>query len=478
MTLKKIREKLDNKDISAIELTKEYLNKIKEKDTHINSFITVLEDEALNDAKSAQEVIDKGAAYGMCGIPLSVKDNICTKGIKTTCASNILKDFIPPYDATVIKKLKSENAVILGKNNMDEFAMGSTNKNSYFGRCKNPYNPEFITGGSSGGSAASVSAGLTPVSLGTDTGGSVRQPAAFCGVCGIKPTYGTVSRFGLIAFASTMDQIGVLANHPEDLGFLLNTISGYDENDQTTAKIPKTDYLSEINISLKGLKIGIPKEFFSEKVDSQIKEAVFRVLDFYKVNGAKVYEVSLPSLPLAVSGYYLISSAEAASNLSRFDGIGYGLTDDNAKSYIELIKNSRTGGFSKEVKRRLLLGNYALSSGYYEEYYKNALKIRQKIVSEYEDIFKICDVILTPTTPNTSYDASIENPNPTADYLQDILTVTQNISGFPAITFPCGYDSKGMPIGASFTGNAFCDNKIIGISSHFTNSFSKKEAII
>ena len=285
MTLKTLRNKLDNKEISAVELTKEYLKRIKEKDKFLNSFITVSEELAIFEAKTAQESIDKGAALGMCGIPIAIKDNILTKGIKTTCASKILKDFVPQYDATVIERLKNEGAVILGKTNMDEFAMGSTTKNSYFERCKNPYNPDFITGGSSGGSAASVASNLTPVALGSDTGGSVRQPAAFCGVLGIKPTYGTVSRYGLVAFASSMDQIGVLANTSEDLGFVLNSIAGYDKNDMTTAKLSNVDFLCDIGISLKGIKIGIPKEFFSNEVDSEIKNAVFGVLDFYlKIN--------------------------------------------------------------------------------------------------------------------------------------------------------------------------------------------------
>lgn len=472
MSLLELRKKLDSKEIGAREVTEEYLKRIEETDKEINSYITVTYDEARKNAESAQKLIDSGEAKPLTGIPLSVKDNICTKGIKTTCASHMLEDFKPVYDATVMEKLKNENIVLLGKTNMDEFAMGGSSQTSYFGGVKNPCDTTRVTGGSSGGAAASVAAKLCAAALGSDTGGSVRQPASFCGVTGLKPTYGAVSRYGLIAFASSLDQIGVLANSAEDAGYVLNTIAGYDENDATSSQKAGGDYLSLIGSDLSGMKIGIPKEFFAEGISDEVKAKVLEAAKFYENRGAKLVQTSMPSLPYAVSAYYLISSAEAASNLSRFDGIKYGHRAKNGDTFNELIKHTRREGFGEEVKRRILLGNYALSSGYYDAYYKNASRIRRKIREEYAAIYEECDIIITPTAPETAYKIGQQENDPVKMYMADICTVTVNIAGLPAISTTCGYDRDGMPIGMSIVGKAFDEARIIAAADAFEKEFS------
>lgn len=456
MKLKELRKKLDNKEIGAVELTREYLDAIK--GDVCNSYITVCEEEAISAAREAQLLIDSGKALPMTGIPVSVKDNICTKGIRTTCASKMLEDFIPPYDASVVEKLKSQKTVILGKTNMDEFAMGGSSQTSYFGGVKNPADTSRVTGGSSGGAAASVAAGLCAAALGSDTGGSIRQPSAFCGVVGLKPTYGRVSRYGLIAFASSFDQIGPIAKSAEDTGYILSAIAGRDENDMT-ARCGSEDFTALCGKLPKGLKIGLPKEFF-EGSDPGIAAAVSEAAQSYKELGAELIECSLPSLEYAVSAYYLISSAEAASNLSRFDGVKYGHRSADGDSFMELIENSRSEGFGSEVKRRIMLGNYALSSGYYDAYYKNASRIRTKIKAEYDDIFSRCDIVLTPTAPTTAYPIGFQENDPVKMYTADICTVTANIAGLPSVSIPCGADENGLPIGMSLTGR-YMDEKLI-----------------
>lgn len=478
MALQKLRDMLDKKEISAVELTETYLDRIKEKDTKINSYITVCSESAINEAKNAQKVIDSGHSTALTGIPVSVKDNICTNGIKTTCASKMLEDFVPPYDATVTKKLKNNNAVILGKTNMDEFAMGGSSQTSYFGGVKNPFDTSRVPGGSSGGAAASVSADLCAAALGSDTGGSVRQPASFCGVTGLKPTYGTVSRWGLIAFASSLDQIGVVAKSAEDTGYILNGIYGYDENDATTSKKSTGDYNCLVGSNISHLKIGIPKEFFGDGLDDEVKKAVLNAAEYYKKLGCEIVEVSLPCLEYAVSAYYLISSAEAASNLSRFDGIKYGLRSGLGENFNDLIANSRREGFGNEVKRRIMLGNYALCSGYYDAYYKNATRIRTELKAEYAKIFEECDVILTPTAPTTAYKIGQQENDPVKMYLADIYTVTVNIAGLPAISTTCGYDTNGMPIGMSLIGKSFDEKTLIAVCDRFEKDFERKEAVL
>lgn len=478
MALQKLRDMLDKKEISAVELTETYLDRIKEKDTKINSYITVCSESAINEAKNAQKVIDSGHSTALTGIPVSVKDNICTNGIKTTCASKMLEDFVPPYDATVAKKLKNNNAVILGKTNMDEFAMGGSSQTSYFGGVKNPFDTSRVPGGSSGGAAASVSADLCAAALGSDTGGSVRQPASFCGVTGLKPTYGTVSRWGLIAFASSLDQIGVVAKSAEDTGYILNGIYGYDENDATTSKKSTGDYNCLVGSNISHLKIGIPKEFFGDGLDDEVKKSVLNAAEYYKELGCEIVEVSLPCLEYAVSAYYLISSAEAASNLSRFDGIKYGLRSGLGENFNDLIANSRREGFGNEVKRRIMLGNYALCSGYYDAYYKNATRIRTELKAEYAKIFEECDVILTPTAPTTAYKIGQQENDPVKMYLADIYTVTVNIAGLPAISTTCGYDTNGMPIGMSLIGKSFDEKTLIAVCDRFEKDFERKEAVL
>jgi len=469
---------LDSKEIGAVELTEQYLDRIENSDKEINSYITVCKENALADAKKAQEVIDSGNSGAFTGLPISVKDNICTLGVKTTCASHMLDDFIPPYNATVMEKLKKDNIVMLGKTNMDEFAMGGSSQTSYFGGVKNPYDLTRVTGGSSGGAAASVSADLCAAALGSDTGGSVRQPASFCGVTGLKPTYGTVSRWGLIAFASSLDQIGVIAKSAEDTGYMLEGIYGYDENDATSSKKSEGNYNSLIGSDVNKLKIGVPKEFFGDGLNDEVKTAVLNAVEYYKKLGCEIVDVSLPSLEYAVSAYYLISSAEAASNLSRFDGIKYGLRSGLGEDFNDLIKNSRREGFGQEVKRRIMLGNYALCSGYYDAYYKNATRIRTQIRNEYADIFRKCDVMLTPTAPTTAYKIGEQENDPVKMYLADIYTVTVNIAGLPAISTTCGYDSKGLPIGMSLIGKAFDEKTIIAVCDRFEKDFERKEIVL
>lgn len=478
MSLKKLRAMLDSKEISAVELTQEYIDRIDKTDKTLNSYITVCRDSALKDAENAQNAINNGSSSPMTGIPVSVKDNICTLGVKTTCASKMLEDFVPPYDASAAAKLKKENAVILGKTNMDEFAMGGSSQTSYFGGVKNPYDTSRVTGGSSGGAAASTAGGLCAAALGSDTGGSVRQPASFCGVTGLKPTYGAVSRWGLIAFASSLDQIGVIAKSAEDTGYVLNSICGYDENDATSSKNAKGDYLSLVGSDISSLKIGVPEEFFGEGLNDEVKTAVLSAIDYYRKSGCEIVNVSLPSLKYAVSAYYLISSAEAASNLSRFDGIKYGFRSGLGEDFNELIKNSRREGFGDEVKRRIMLGNYALCSGYYDAYYKNATRIRTQLRTEYASIFEKCDVILTPTAPTTAYKIGEQENDPVKMYLADIYTVTVNIAGLPAVSSTCGYDKNGMPIGMSLIGRAFGEKTIIAVCDRFERDFTRKEASI
>lgn len=477
MALKELHEKLVSKQIGAEELCRSYIDKIKASDGEINSFITLCEGEAMTAAAAAQKKIDSGEAGALCAIPLSIKDNICTKGVKTTCASKILEDFVPVYNATVIDKLDNAGAVVLGKTNMDEFAMGGSSQTSYFGGVHNPFDKSRVTGGSSGGAAASVAAGFCAAALGSDTGGSVRQPASFCGVTGLKPTYGAVSRYGLIAFASSLDQIGVCAESAEDAGLVLDVICGSDPSDGTSSDKAKGGYGVLCGMSLKGKKIGIPKEFFGDGITDEVKSAVMVAAQFYKDAGCELCEVSLPSLKYAVSAYYLISSAEAASNLSRFDGIKYGYrSSHDTDDFNELIKATRSEGFGDEVKRRILLGNYALCSGYYDAYYNNASRIRRQIVEEYNAIFAGCDVILTPTAPTTAYKIGEQENDPVKMYLADICTVTVNIAGLPAISTPCGYGADGMPIGMSLVGKSFDEAQIIAMCDAYERSFDRKKA--
>ena len=470
MKLAELRKKLDNKEISAVEITEEYLKKAKALNSKLGAYITLCPEEALSSAKEADKRIAGGESTPLLGIPLAIKDNIVTKGIKTTCASKMLENYIPPYNAHVMEKLSKAGAVTLGKTSMDEFAMGGSSQTCAYIKPKNPYDTSKVPGGSSGGSAAAVAAGLSCAALGSDTGGSIRQPASFCGVTGMKPTYGTVSRFGLVAFGSSLDQIGPIAKSAEDCGFILNVISGRDVCDQTSKDI-KPDFLSLLGKDIKGVKIGIPKEFFDEGLDEEVRNAVGKAIDFYRENGCEIVEVSMPSLKYAISAYYLLACAEASSNLARYDGVRYGFRAEGADSYDELVKKTRSEGFGEEVKRRILLGTYALSSGYYDAYYKKALAVRQELRREHEEIFKKCDLMLTPTAPTPAYGIDENINEPVKMYLADVCTVTANIAGIPAISTPCGYSSSGMPIGFSLSAKQFDDAKVIQLADAFERQF-------
>ncbi len=474
MKISELRKKLDEKQVSAVELTREYLKKIED-NAALGAFNTVCAERALEDAERADKKIAEGDAAPLTGIPLAIKDNICTRGVRTTCSSKILENYVPPYNATVIEKLNAEGAVMLGKTSMDEFAMGGSSQTSAIEKPKNPFDTECVPGGSSGGSAAAVAAELCAAALGSDTGGSIRQPAAFCGITGMKPTYGTVSRYGLAAFGSSLDQIGPLANSAEDCGIILNAISGADVHDQTARK-RSIDFNSLIGEDIRGTKIGIPKEFFGEGIDAEVKDSVMKAAEFYKNQGAELIDVSMPSLRFAVSAYYLLACAEASSNLSRYDGVKYGYRTENPESYDELIRKSRSEGFGREVKRRILLGTYALSSGYYDAYYKKAMAVRQQIKREYDAIFEKCDVILTPTTPTVAYKCNENIDDPVKMYLADICTVTANIGGIPSISVPCGINGKGMPIGFSISANRFDDARVIQLADCFERQHKHPQA--
>lgn len=475
LTIKEARGLLDNKEISAVELTRMYLDRINLLDGKVESYLSVTEGMALEHAQQAQNIIDSGKSSMLTGIPLSIKDNICIEGTKTTCASKMLEDFVSPYTATSVNKLLADNAIILGKTNLDEFAMGGSTENSAFKTTKNPFDLSRVPGGSSGGSAACVSASLALGSLGSDTGGSVRQPASFCGVVGMKPTYGLVSRYGLVAFASSFDQIGPIAKTVEDCAIILDSICGNDPKDATSLKYENdSSYSSSVSGDIKGFKIGLPKEYLTEGLNAEVKESLYKSIDKLESMGAKIEEFSMPVLKHAVPAYYLMSSAEASSNLSRYDGVKYGYRADNCKSFNELIGKSRAEGFGKEVKRRILLGTYALASGYYDAYYKKALKLRTLISNGFNEAFSKYDVVLHPTAPETAFKIGQNTNNPLTMYLADIYTVAVNIAGLPSISVPCGYDSKGLPIGLSFTGKPLGEKEIFRVAGNFEAEFADK----
>lgn len=473
LTIKTARELLDNKEISAVELTNLYIERIKNIDPKTEAYLTVCGDMALAQAKEAQKIIDSGKSSMLTGIPLGVKDNICIEGAPTTCASKMLEDFVPPYTATSVNRLLDNNAVILGKTNLDEFAMGSSTENSAFRKTKNPFDLSRVPGGSSGGSAAAVSASLSLGALGSDTGGSVRQPAAFCGVVGLKPTYGLVSRYGLVAFASSFDQIGPIGKTVEDCAIILDSIYGKDIKDGTSLNINnEASYASNISKDIKGYKIGLPQEYLAAGLNDEVKASFYKSLDVLERLGAKIEEFSMPSLKYTVPAYYLMSSAEASSNLSRYDGVKYGYRAENSKSFGELIGKTRAQGFGREVKRRILLGTYALASGYYDAYYKKALKLRTMISRGFNEAFEKYDVVVSPTTPETAFKLGNNIDDPLTMYLADIYTSAANIAGLPSISVPCGYDSNGLPIGLSFTGKPLGEKEILNTAAAFEADFA------
>ena len=468
--LRDLRKALDSKEISAAELCGEYFKRIEAVDKDLLSYITVTKEKAIKDAENAQKLIDEGKAAALTGIPLAIKDNICIDGVRTTCASRMLENFIPPYNATVIDKLNAQGYVLLGRTSMDEFAMGGSNQTSAFAKTKNPYDLERVPGGSSGGSAAAVAASLAPAALGSDTGGSIRQPSSFCGVTGIKPTYGRVSRYGLVAFASSLDQIGPICNDARDCAVMLNAICGHDRHDATSARIDTPDFTEKLGQPIKGMKIALPKEFYAEGVDDVVKTAVMNAAHELEKQGAVLVDCSMPGLKFAIPAYYLIACAEAASNLSRFDGIKYGFRGEG-RTFEDLIRDSRSRGFGEEVKRRILLGNYALSSGYYDAYYKKALALKQEIIRQYNQIFEQADVILTPTAPTPAYKIGSQDSDPVKMYQADICTVTVNIAKLPGVSTTCGYTDGGLPIGMSIIGKRFDEQTILQCADAFEQGF-------
>ena len=476
LTVHELQDKLKNKELTVTEITQAYINRIEEKEKDVQAFVTTLTQEAMKQAQEIQDKIEKNEIQGdYAGIPIGIKDNICTKGIKTTCSSRMLENFISPYDATVVENLKKENMIDLGKLNMDEFAMGGSTEYSYFKKTRNPWNLNKVPGGSSGGSAAAVAANLVPWALGSDTGGSIRQPASFCGVVGLKPTYGLVSRYGLVAFASSLDQIGPITKDVKDSAMLLNLIAGHDEKDTTSTNREKIDYTKCLKNDVKGLKIGVPKEFFGEGINEEVKDSLEKAIEKYKELGAEVEEFSLDIAKYSLATYYIIACAEASSNLGRFDGIRYTYRTPEFKNLKELYKKSRSEGFGPEVKRRIILGTYVLSSGYYDAYYKKAQQVRTLVMNEFNKAFEKYDVILTPTSPTVSFDIGSKSNNPLEMYLSDICTVSVNIAGLPGISIPCGVNKEGMPIGMQLIGNKFCEETILNVAYTFEQATKFRE---
>lgn len=469
--------KIKNKEITAVEAAKAQIEKIKANDDSYHCYITVMEQEALKRAEEIQKRIDAGEFKDspLAGVPVAVKDNICTKGTKTTCGSKILNNFIPPYNATVIEKLEKAGAVIIGKTNMDEFAMGSTTETSYFGVTNNPRNTEHVPGGSSGGSAAAVAADEAFYALGSDTGGSIRQPSAFCGVTGIKPTYGTVSRYGLVAYASSLDQIGPIARNVSDCAAVLDVISGHDAKDSTSVATEAYEYTSALVDDVKGMRIGIPKGYLGAGLDEDIKKSILAAAEVFEKKGAIVKEFDLDAVDFAIPAYYVIASAEASSNLSRYDGMKYGYRTENFEGLQEVYKKTRSEGFGNEVKRRMMIGAFVLSSGYYDAYYNKALKVKAIIKKGFDKAFEEFDVILGPTAPSTAPKLGESLADPLKMYLGDIYTVSVNLAGLPAISLPCGTDSKGLPIGMQLIGKHFGEKEIIRAAYSFEQSQDRKE---
>ena len=476
LTVHELQEKIKNKELTISQITKAYVDRINEKEKDVNSFITTLTDEAIEKSKEIEEKVNNGELNSeLAGIPIGIKDNMCTKGVKTTCASKMLENFVAPYDATVVEKLNKEGMINLGKLNMDEFAMGASTEYSALAKTRNPWNLNTVPGGSSGGSAAAVAANLVPWALGSDTGGSIRQPASFCGVVGLKPTYGLVSRYGLVAFASSLDQIGPITKDVTDSAILLNLLVGHDEKDTTSLDMPKTDYTKALKNDVKGLKIGIPKEFFAEGINKEVKEKLDETIEKYKELGAEIEEFSLDIAEYALATYYIIACAEASSNLGRFDGIRYGYRTKNYENLKDIYINSRSEGFGAEVKRRIILGTYVLSSGYYDAYYKKAQQVRTLVKEKFNKAFEKYDVILTPTSPTVAFEVGTRSNNPLEMYLADICTVSVNIAGLPGISVPCGVDSKGMPIGMQLIGNRFEEDKILNAAYTYEQATKFRE---
>ncbi|WP_231758014.1 Asp-tRNA(Asn)/Glu-tRNA(Gln) amidotransferase subunit GatA [Microbulbifer elongatus] len=466
LTIAEIIRGLRDKQFSSVEITSHLLERIQELDSQFNSFITVTGDQAIKQAAAADARLAQGDAPALCGVPIAHKDIFCTNGVRTSCGSKMLDNFVPPYDATVVDNFQQAGAVSLGKTNMDEFAMGSSNESSFYGAVKNPWDVERIPGGSSGGSAAAVAAQLVPGTTATDTGGSIRQPAAMTGTTGLKPTYGRVSRWGMIAFASSLDQGGPITRTAEDAALMLSVMASPDKKDSTCLDRPAEDYTAKLNDAIDGLKIGVPSEYLSDGLDSEVRARVQEALNEYEKLGAKLVEISLPHSKLAVPSYYVIAPAEASANLSRFDGVRYGYRCENPADLRDLYMRSRGEGFGEEVKRRILVGSYALSAGYYDAYYNKAQQVRRLIKQDFVDAFDKVDVIMGPTAPNPAFKLGEKNADPVAMYLEDIYTIATNLAGLPGMSIPCGF-ARGLPVGLQIIGNYLDEARMLNIAHQF-----------
>jgi aspartyl-tRNA(Asn)/glutamyl-tRNA(Gln) amidotransferase subunit A len=465
-TLAQLSAMLQRREASSVELTQYYLERIERLDPALNSFIAVTAEAALQQARAADAAIAAGEAGPLTGLPMAHKDIFCTEGVRTSCGSKMLDNFIAPYNATVVEKISRAGMVMLGKTNMDEFAMGSSNETSFYGAVSNPWDLETVPGGSSGGSAAAVAARLAPIATGTDTGGSIRQPAALCGITGLKPTYGRVSRWGMIAFASSLDQGGPMAQSAEDAALLMNEMAGFDPRDSTSIDREVPDYTANLNGSLQGVKIGIPAEYFSEGLDGGVENAVQEAIAEYRKMGAEVVDIELPNTSLAVPTYYVVAPAECSSNLSRYDGVRFGHRCDDPKDLEDLYKRSRGEGFGDEVKRRIMIGAYTLSAGYYDAYYLKAQRIRRLISEDFRNAFEKVDVIMGPVTPNTAFRKGEKAGDPVSMYLSDIYTIAVNLAGLPGMSIPAGF-SDGMPVGLQLIGNHFEESRLLNMAHQY-----------
>ncbi len=475
LTIHELKKRLKSSEITSEELTKQYLDRIEKYDNDIGAFITVDKEYALKQAKKADKMIASGKISHLTGVPMAVKDLLCTKGVKTTCGSKILENFIPQYDATIISILKRQGAVIIGKTNLDEFAMGSSNENSSFHLTKNPWNREHVPGGSSGGSAAAVAAGFCVGALGTDTGGSIRQPASHCGVVGLKPTYGRVSRFGLVSYASSLDQIGPITKDVKDAAVILSSISGKDIKDSTSVDVDVPDYMSVFDevekASLKGMKAGIPKEYLSvEGIDPDVQKVFLESVERLKDLGTKIVDITLPHTEYAIAAYYIIAPCEASSNLARFDGVRYGHRSKESNDLIDMYKNTKYEGFGEEVKRRIIIGTYALSAGYYDEYYGRASKIRSLIMDDFTNAFKECDIIISPVAPTPAFKIGENIDDPLTMYLTDVFTLSANMASVPGMSVPAGFSSRGLPIGLQMMASRFDEKSLLKLGFGFEKS--------
>jgi len=466
LTIAQMIRELRQKSFSSAELTEHFLQRIERLDNQYNSFVSVTREQALKQAREADARLAAGSAPALCGIPLAHKDIFCTHGVRTSCGSKMLDNFVPPYDATIVENYRRDGVVMLGKTNMDEFAMGSSNETSYYGPVKNPWAHNCVPGGSSGGSAASVAARIAPAATASDTGGSIRQPASLCGITGIKPTYGRVSRWGMIAFASSLDQAGLMTRTAEDAALLLNSMASFDSKDSTCVDVPVPDYTADLNRSISGLKIGIPKEYFGEGLNEGTARAVEDAIRTFEKLGASVHSISLPHSHIAVPAYYVIAPAECSANLSRFDGVRYGYRCENPQNLEDLYKRSRSEGFGEEVKRRIMVGCYALSAGFYDAYYAKAQKARRLIQQDFVDAFKQVDVVMGPTAPSPAFEFGSKGKDPVAMYLEDIYTIATNLAGLPGMSIPCGLvDNK--PVGLQIIGNYFAEAQMLNIAHQF-----------